>query len=120
MTVDRSGFTPNQFVLKRGVPVKWVIDGKELTSCNSAIQVPSMNLEFKVKPGLQTIEFTPEKAGTIRWSCWMGMLQGSFTITDDPTDPSAVQDVQNTAQAEPSPLGGSCGMAGGSCGCGGS
>jgi len=37
MDVLKSGFSPNQFVLKKGVPVKWIIDGKELTGCNNAI-----------------------------------------------------------------------------------
>jgi len=83
MTVTASGWEPDRFVLKTGVPVKWVIDGQELTSCNRAIKVPSLGLEFDIKPGLQTIEFTPPKAGIIPWSCWMGMIKGSFLVKDD-------------------------------------
>ena len=40
MEVTRYGFVPNTFDLKKGVPVKWIINGKELTGCNNAIQVP--------------------------------------------------------------------------------
>jgi sulfite exporter TauE/SafE/copper chaperone CopZ len=80
MEVNRYGFVPSTFELKKGVPVKWIINGKELTGCNNAIIVPSFGLEFKIKKGEQIIEFTPEKAGTIRWSCWMGMIQGSFIV----------------------------------------
>jgi len=80
MEVTRYGYVPNSFVLKKGVPVKWIINGKELTSCNSAIQVPALGLEFEINKGEQTIEFTPTEAGTIRWSCWMGMIQGSFIV----------------------------------------
>ena len=28
------------------------------------------------------LEFTPEQAGTIPYSCWMGMLRGSITVTE--------------------------------------
>lgn len=80
MEVNRYGFVPNTFELKKGVPVKWIINGKELSGCNSAIQVPKLGLKFRVNYGEQTIEFTPEEAGTIRWSCWMGMIRGSFIV----------------------------------------
>jgi hypothetical protein len=118
MTVDSRGFTPNTFVLKRGVPVKWIIDGKQLNSCNKAIQVPAYNLKFEVKPGEQTIEFTPDKEGTIRWSCWMGMIQGVFVVKDnvDTSNPEAVEKELSSLPAT-APSQGSCG-GGGSCGCG--
>jgi plastocyanin len=81
MEVNRYGFMPSTFELKKGVPVKWIINGKELTGCNNAIIVPALGLEFDIKKGEQTIEFTPTEAGTIRWSCWMGMIRGSFTVS---------------------------------------
>ena len=90
MDVIESGYTPNHFVLVRGVRVKWVINGKEVTTCNHRIVVPSYNLEFDVKPGVQTIEFTPEKAGHTPWSCWMGMLHGDFEVVEEAPAPQAV------------------------------
>lgn len=83
MDVLSSGWSPNSFVLKKGVPVKWVINAKELTGCNSAITVPQYGLNFNLKSGIQTIEFTPDKEGTVQWSCWMGMIQGNFIVRDD-------------------------------------
>jgi sulfite exporter TauE/SafE/copper chaperone CopZ len=80
MEVNRYGFVPSTFELKKGVPVKWIINGKELTGCNKAIIVPSLGMEFDVKKGEQVIEFTPSEAGTIKWSCWMGMIHGSFIV----------------------------------------
>ncbi|WP_024880865.1 sulfite exporter TauE/SafE family protein [Methylosinus sp. LW3] len=84
MDVVATGFSPNRFALIAGVPVHWVIDGKEITNCNKRIVVPSLALEFDVKPGAQTIEFTPREAGVIHWSCWMGMLRGEFDVQDAP------------------------------------
>ncbi len=80
MDVTAAGWQPAKFVLKVGVPMKWVIDGKEITECNKAIQVPQLGLHFNIQPGLQTIEFTPTTAGVIPWSCWMGMIDGSFIV----------------------------------------
>jgi plastocyanin domain-containing protein len=28
------------------------------------------------------IEFTPRAAGTIQYSCWMGMIRGSITVAE--------------------------------------
>jgi hypothetical protein len=85
--VSASGFSPNRFVLTRGVLVKWVINGKEVTSCNKRIIAPGLDLEIDVKPGVQTIEFTPRRAGIIRWSCWMGMMLGEFKVVEPEVAP---------------------------------
>jgi len=90
MDVVATGFSPNRFTLAKGVPVHWVVDGKEITNCNRRIVVPSLDLEFDVKPGKQTIDFTPREAGVIHWSCWMGMLRGEFDVKDAPSPPVAV------------------------------
>ncbi len=82
MEVKAGGYEPNRFVLKKGVPVRWIIEGKELTGCNRVILVPRLNLEIELKPGNQVIEFTPEETGQISWSCWMGMLHGEFIVVD--------------------------------------
>jgi len=120
MEANRYGWNPDRFVLKKGVPVKWVINGKEINGCNSAIEVPELGLTFNIKPGEQIIEFTPEKEGTISWSCWMGMLQGVFIVKGDKgnIDLSDTEQIQRDLAAVPKLEGGSCNSAGG-CGCGG-
>jgi sulfite exporter TauE/SafE/copper chaperone CopZ len=128
MEVNRYGYEPDKFVLKKGVPVKWVIDGKEINGCNNAIQVPKLNLKFDIKKGEQVIEFVPEEEGVISWSCWMGMIPGTFIVKDDIDldDNEAVQQELETVQQQPSgSCGGRCGSPscgaarGGGCGCGG-
>jgi sulfite exporter TauE/SafE/copper chaperone CopZ len=112
MNVTSSGWEPNSFVLKDGVPVKWEINALELNGCNNEILVHDYGLDVKLKPGLQTVEFTPKSAGTVQFSCWMGMIRGQFLVYD----PSS-----GTGPAPAAPAvarGGSCG-GGGGCGCGG-
>jgi sulfite exporter TauE/SafE/copper chaperone CopZ len=118
MDVTNKGWEPDKFILKKGVPVKWIINGKEINGCNNAIQVPKYGLKFDIKPGEQTIEFTPDEAGVIPWSCWMGMIPGTFIVKDD-VDLSNTAEVQKELDAVPMQQGGSCGGASGGCGCGG-
>lgn len=80
MTVTQSGYRPNSFVLRQGIPVKWVIDGRELTHCNERLLVPALGLDILLVKGTQTVEFVPAESGVIPWSCWMGMLPGSFVV----------------------------------------
>jgi uncharacterized protein len=114
MEVNRYGWSPDKFVLKKGVPVKWIIEGKEINGCNNAIQVPKLGLKFDIKKGEQIIEFTPTETGTISWSCWMGMIPGVFIVKDEVDGNSANQALEEVEV----PAGGSCG-GGGGCGCGG-
>lgn len=128
MKVTRYGWEPDKFVLKRGVPVKWIIDGVEITNCNNAIQVPKLGLEFDVVKGEQVIEFTPSEEGVIPWSCWMGMIPGAFIVKDaiNLDEPEMVeQELEKVEVPRGGDCGGSCGSptcgaaTGGSCGCGG-
>ena len=123
MEVYRSGWKPNSFVLKKGVPVKWNINVQELTGCNNEIIVRDYGIDIKLKKGLNTVEFTPDKTGTIRWSCWMGMIPGSFVVTESGS--ASEQEIVAAAPTGGGSCGGSCGSSscgaasGGSCGCGG-
>ncbi|MBD7912288.1 sulfite exporter TauE/SafE family protein [Clostridium cibarium] len=82
MTADRYGYTPNAFYVEKNVPVKLVITGSQLNSCNNSIVIPSLNIEKALKSGENVIEFTP-KDKDINFSCWMGMIRGVIKVTDN-------------------------------------
>ena len=83
MDVLKNSFSPNQFTLRKGVPVKWVINGKEVNECNKTIVIPQYKLKIELKEGKQIIEFTPPESGVVPWSCWMGMIPGTFIVVDN-------------------------------------
>jgi sulfite exporter TauE/SafE len=87
MEVLKNRFSPNKFTLRKGVPVKWVIDAKELNECNKEIVVPQYGLKIKLHQGKQVIEFTPPESGVVPWSCWMGMIPGTFIVVDNEPEP---------------------------------
>ena len=82
MTADNNGYTPNAVYVQKDIPVKWIIEGNQLNSCNNAIVVPSLNIEKKLKSGENIIEFTP-KDEDLNFSCWMGMIRGVIKVTDN-------------------------------------
>ncbi len=88
MTQTASGYAPDTFTVYRGVPVRWQIDATNVNSCSGGISVPSLSIMKYLKPGANVIEFTPERTGTIRFTCTMGMFPGTFTVIDPPS-PSA-------------------------------
>jgi hypothetical protein len=100
MDVLKSSFSPNQFTLCKGVPVKWVINGKELNECNKVIVIPQYQLKIELKEGTQIIEFTPQESGVVPWSCWMGMIPGTFLIVDNTITPKP-NEAPVTQPAEP-------------------
>lgn len=81
MTVSNKGFTPNAFYVQKGIPIKWIIDGKEINTCNNAIIIPSLNKEKKINKGENILEFTPDSKD-VNFSCWMGMINGVIKVVD--------------------------------------
>jgi sulfite exporter TauE/SafE/copper chaperone CopZ len=80
MEAEATAYKPDQFNLRYGIPVKWIINVTELSSCNKRIIVPSLDMTIDLKPGLQVVEFTPQQMGAISWSCYMGMIPGTFIV----------------------------------------
>jgi sulfite exporter TauE/SafE/copper chaperone CopZ len=83
MTADVGGYYPSSFTVRKGVPVVWKIEGKNVVGCQGTIQSPQAGIQLtNLKPGTNTFEFTPQSTGTIAFSCSMGMFTGSFTVVD--------------------------------------
>ena len=80
MHVLSSGFSPATLKIKKGVPVKWVVKGDQLSGCTNKIIVPSQKISKALTKGDNIIEFTPINSGTIPFSCWMGMVTGKFIV----------------------------------------
>ncbi len=82
MTQSANGFSPNRFVVKKGIPVRWVITGTDPNSCSAGISMPAFSILRFLRQGQNVIEFTPMQTGEIRFTCPMGMFPGSFTVVD--------------------------------------
>jgi len=80
MRVTTYGYEPSQLTIKAGVPVRWVVDGTNATGCTRGLVIPSLGVRKILSPGENIIEFTAPNAGTLAFSCTMGMVRGSFTV----------------------------------------
>lgn len=126
MDLTYSGYSPNVLYIKKGVPVRWVINVKQMSGCTNAIMIESLGIKKDLVKGENIIEFIPPTdVKEIKFSCWMRMVWGKFVITDD-----GVKDAKASTFNESSTLpsgggcNGSCGSSDctaaktGSCGCG--
>ncbi len=82
MREHNRGYSPNKFTVKKGVPIKWIINAEAPYSCASALIVPSLKIQKFLEAGENIIEFTPDKVGLIKFSCSMGMYTGVFNVVE--------------------------------------
>ena len=70
--------------VRAGLPVRWTIraEEKNINGCNYTMLIPGLDLSLSFQPGDNILEFTPETEGTIPYSCWMGMIRGTITVTE--------------------------------------
>ena len=112
--LESGRYTP--IVVQKGIPVKWTIKVGEgdLNGCNNPVTIPKYNLQYKLVPGDNLIEFTPEEEGNITYTCWMGMISSYIKVVADVSNVSS-EDLQQ-GNEDPSGLLG--GGAGGCCAAG--
>lgn len=82
-TLRANGFDDIQVVA--GIPVVWTIvaDEESLNGCNNEVVIPAFGQQVQLASGTNTIEFTPEYAGSYPYSCWMGMLRSTIIVVDE-------------------------------------
>lgn len=115
MTQTASGYSPNSFTIRKGIPVKWIITSQSVYTCAASIVSSDLGIRQSLQLGENVFNFTPSKTGTIRFSCSMGMYTGVFNVVDENGKPSGLlPDSPNS----PAGTTASCGSSGG-CGCGG-
>lgn len=87
--------------VQKGIPVRFIINAKQenINGCNNAIIIPQFGKEQQLIAGENIIEFLPEEAGTIPYSCWMGMIRSKITVVDDITQiqGSEVEQINNSS-----------------------
>ena len=100
-----SPFSYEPITVTAGIPVEWTIDAPEgsINGCNYMMVVPELNIGYEFTTGETVIRFTPDKAGTYPYSCWMGMIASTITVLE----PGAAADNQTPQYTVP-PIAGSC------------
>ena len=82
MDLTYRGYVPNVLYIKKGVPVRWIINVKQMSGCTNAIILEKFNIKKDLKYGENIIEFTPVETREIPFSCGMKMVWGKFIVTE--------------------------------------
>jgi plastocyanin len=104
ITVDGS-YSPNSLVLTAGTPVRLKFVRKDTGGCTSKVLIPDFNIAQNLPEGkTTTIEFTPTKAGTYKFTCGMKMISGTILVKDpgqkvQSLDPHAGHDMHSMSNA---------------------
>lgn len=80
MNVVSSGYEPNNLVVKKNIPVKWIVNGVNVLGCQGYLVVPSLGISQVLKEGENVFEFTPNEEKPIYFSCGMGMYRGKIEV----------------------------------------
>ena len=70
--------------VRAGVPVRWNIHAGEgkITGCNNEMVIAALDLRVPLQEGDNIVKFTATEPGMIEYTCWMGMLHGTITVTE--------------------------------------
>lgn len=81
MTIAASpAYSPSShFTVKSGIPVRLVITGRG-TGCREIFSIPGEQLAIPLTEDVNEISFTPDKKGTLVFSCSMGMYPGTISV----------------------------------------
>jgi sulfite exporter TauE/SafE len=82
-----------------GIPVRWTINAPSgsINGCNNRLIIRAYGIEHQFTPGDNVIEFTPDKTGTVPYSCWMGMIRSTITVVAGGTPAVVEERVSDTA-----------------------
>ena len=107
--MESGRYTP--IVVQKGIPVKWTIkvDPGDLNGCNNPVTIPKYNQQYKLVPGDNLIEFTPEEEGNITYTCWMGMISSNIKVVADVSNVSSADLLQGNSGGLSGLLGGGAG-----------
>lgn len=121
MDLTYKGYEPNVLYIKKGVPVRWVINVKQMSGCTDSIILHDYDIQKDLVKGENIIEFTPKETGEIKFSCWMEMVWGKFIVTEEEVSADQQQlaveeaDLPEGECSGDGSCGGTCGSS--SCGC---
>ncbi|WP_331753158.1 sulfite exporter TauE/SafE family protein (plasmid) [Streptomyces sp. NBC_00637] len=74
-------YVPTKFTAKAGVPTTLVLHGKDSGGCARAFTIPELGVQEIVKrDGDTKVDLGTRKAGTLRFTCAMGMNTGTITF----------------------------------------
>lgn len=81
LTVSGGDYQPASFNVQAGKPVRLNVTRDDKPTCGDVLTIPSQNISKPIAVNqVTTIEFTPQKAGDLEFTCGMGMMKGKIVV----------------------------------------
>ncbi|MBP7842527.1 sulfite exporter TauE/SafE family protein [Candidatus Woesebacteria bacterium] len=81
IVAQNSGYTPNYFSVKKGVPVELTVQSMDVYSCAADFVFKEFGISVFLGPtDSKSFTFTPTKKGKFTYSCSMGMYSGVMEV----------------------------------------
>jgi plastocyanin domain-containing protein len=80
VTIDNGMYMPAVISVKKGKPVELTFKAGKKPGCGSTVVFKSLKISKEVGSKPVTIKFTPKDAGTIAFTCGMGMFDGKVVV----------------------------------------
>ena len=82
---DVDGYSPSNVTIYAGTPTTWTIESLNGQTCATFLRIPDLDAAVTLKKGPNVLKLPAMKAGTLQYTCSMGMYGGTITIVDPPT-----------------------------------
>lgn len=77
----QGGYTPDTVVVRSGTPVRLVFRREETSPCSETVVLDGFGKSANLPQGKPVaVELMPTEPGRYRYTCGMGMLQGTLVV----------------------------------------
>lgn len=73
-------YNPQEIIVKKDIPVKLRGDMQRLQGCFRSVVIPEFGVTKVFTEANPLLEFTPTKTGVFKFSCSMGMGEGTLRV----------------------------------------
>lgn len=81
LTVVDDAYVVTPSKVAKGIPVRMEADPNTVKGCAGTVVINAFGVKKTITKDDATIEFTPDKAGTLAIVCGMGMVKGDLVVT---------------------------------------
>jgi sulfite exporter TauE/SafE/plastocyanin domain-containing protein/copper chaperone CopZ len=87
---DADGYSPANVVIYAGYPTRWTVESSTTATCAASLWIPDLDIRARLNKGANSFELPPLRAGTVTYTCAMGMYSARITVVDAPADATAL------------------------------